>query len=82
MLTGVQTKTTTWDDPRVPSLNPESDQTKRDFRRKLASHETGLDLTRRPNRGRPSLMRTERRNRYTSVRNHRCALSLVAVAVA
>ncbi|POY70622.1 hypothetical protein BMF94_6400 [Rhodotorula taiwanensis] len=29
------TKTTTWDDPRVPSLNPESDQTKRDFRRKL-----------------------------------------------
>ncbi|KAG0654700.1 hypothetical protein C6P46_001535 [Rhodotorula mucilaginosa] len=31
------TKTTTWDDPRVPSLNPESDQTKRDFRRKLAS---------------------------------------------
>lgn len=30
-----QTKTTTWDDPRLPSLNSESDQTKRDFRRKL-----------------------------------------------
>ncbi|BGO89339.1 hypothetical protein NBRC10512_001746 [Rhodotorula toruloides] len=29
------TKTTTWDDPRVPSLNPESDKGKRDFRRKL-----------------------------------------------
>lgn len=36
---GPQTKTTTWDDPRVPSLNPESDQTKRDFRRKLASYQ-------------------------------------------
>ncbi|BGP68118.1 hypothetical protein NBRC10513v2_001445 [Rhodotorula toruloides] len=29
------TKTTTWDDPRIPSLNPESDKGKRDFRRKL-----------------------------------------------
>ncbi|GAA5875464.1 hypothetical protein JCM1840_005978 [Sporobolomyces johnsonii] len=29
------TKTTTWDDPRMPSLHPESDQGKRDFRRKL-----------------------------------------------
>ncbi|BGP22577.1 hypothetical protein JCM10295v2_001462 [Rhodotorula toruloides] len=29
------TKTTTWDDPRIPSLNPESDEGKRDFRRKL-----------------------------------------------
>ncbi|GAA5833840.1 hypothetical protein JCM11251_005983 [Rhodosporidiobolus azoricus] len=29
------TKTTTWDDPRMPSLNPESDQGKRDFRRKM-----------------------------------------------
>ncbi|GAA5939817.1 hypothetical protein JCM10213_007801 [Rhodosporidiobolus nylandii] len=29
------TKTTSWDDPRLPSLNPESDQHKRDFRRKL-----------------------------------------------
>ncbi|GAA5993448.1 hypothetical protein JCM11641_003937 [Rhodosporidiobolus odoratus] len=29
------TKTTAWDDPRLPALNPESDQTKRDFRRKL-----------------------------------------------
>ncbi|GAA5964156.1 hypothetical protein JCM21900_003647 [Sporobolomyces salmonicolor] len=26
---------TTWDDPRLPSLHPESDQGKRDFRRKL-----------------------------------------------
>ncbi|GAA5839821.1 hypothetical protein JCM3766R1_004623 [Sporobolomyces carnicolor] len=29
------TKTTTWDDPRMPSLQPDSDQSKRDFRRKL-----------------------------------------------
>ncbi|GAA5877383.1 hypothetical protein JCM16303_003311 [Sporobolomyces ruberrimus] len=29
------TKTTSWDDPRVPSLQPDSDQQKRDFRRKL-----------------------------------------------
>ncbi|CEQ39884.1 SPOSA6832_01456, partial [Sporobolomyces salmonicolor] len=29
------TKTTTWDDPRLSSLQPESDQGKRDFRRKL-----------------------------------------------
>ncbi|GAA5983399.1 hypothetical protein JCM5350_007636 [Sporobolomyces pararoseus] len=29
------TKTTTWDDPRIPSLQPDSDQSKRDFRRKL-----------------------------------------------
>ncbi|GAA5932597.1 uncharacterized protein JCM15063_002150 [Sporobolomyces koalae] len=29
------TRTTTWDDPRVPSLQPDSDQSKRDFRRKL-----------------------------------------------
>ncbi|GAA6059540.1 hypothetical protein JCM10212_006038 [Sporobolomyces blumeae] len=29
------TKTTSWDDPRIPSLQPDSDQSKRDFRRKL-----------------------------------------------
>mgnify|MGYP001567209466 CR=1 FL=1 len=34
---GEQTKTTTWDDPRMPSLDVNTDQSKRDFRRKLVS---------------------------------------------
>ncbi|ORY75381.1 hypothetical protein BCR35DRAFT_293021 [Leucosporidium creatinivorum] len=29
------TKTTTWEDPRMPSMDPNTDQSKRDFRRKL-----------------------------------------------
>ncbi|GAA6023843.1 hypothetical protein JCM8202_003652 [Rhodotorula sphaerocarpa] len=45
------TKTTTWDDPRLPSLNSESDQTKRDFRRKLVYFRSQAPLRPLPGNG-------------------------------